>query len=143
MVTNKIRIDNDKPSQNTSAYFIYSHVAWNYPSHTIRGGKWMIFVPISQVDETWDRVKNALHLKLLGDTAKVSTMRPNRHAMNQNDKLICVYTYDALDIDDVKRIRENLRMIGFTQLLRYKTDEATLQNQYSVFGFGKTTLYQS
>ena len=45
--------------------------------------------------------------------------------------MICVYTHDATDREDVMRVRERLREIGFTKKLSYKTDQATAAGVYS------------
>ena len=37
--------------------------------------------------------------------------------------MICVYTRDADDIEDVNRVRDQLRELGIRHGLRYKTDD--------------------
>jgi len=48
-------------------------------------------------------------------------------------KLICVYTRNWQDKDDVKRVLRRLRGLGVSWRLSYKTDEATV---FGVYGAG-------
>ncbi len=67
----------------------------------------------------------------LGNEAKAATAKKNGLARNQWVKVICVYTYDSADVDDVRRVRQRLRELGFTKQLSYKTDAATASGIYS------------
>ena len=119
-----------KPSTESNAYFVSAHEV--RPSHrwTRSSGKWLIFVPPEQVDETWERIRMATEAGQLGLAAKASTARPNPHARSR-DRVIVVYTYDGSDLQDRTRVRRALRQMGFTEPLCYKTDEATRKGIYS------------
>ena len=126
---------NARPSEVTVAYWLYAERrVGDYPISTPRSGKWLLFIPVEQVDGVWNAIKRAVEEGRLGDSAKVATARPNPNASNPNVKVICVYTYDADDDADVTRVREELRQLGFTQRIPYKTDDATRQGQYQVWG---------
>lgn len=112
-----------------------------YPRHTERGGKWLLFVNREDVDEAWKSVTRALGAGMLGSSAKVSTARPNPHGDNPRQHIICVYTYDSDDHDDVMRVRASLRELGFTAPIPYKTDEATLQGKYWTEGHRRISKY--
>ncbi|MFB7919449.1 putative phosphothreonine lyase domain-containg protein [Streptomyces sp. NPDC056061] len=43
---------------------------------------------------------------------------------------ICIYTRDWHDVDDVQRVLTNLRTLGITDLLLYKTNSDTLNGRY-------------
>lgn len=94
-------------------------------------GKWCIFVQRDELDDVWARVEQATYAGKLWHGSKVSThlgqkfyaMR-NRNA-DPRQHVICVYTYDSNDYEDVMRVREELRKIGITQPLGYKTDADT------------------
>src|SRR4051812_26528715 len=102
--------DDRKPSEVTNVYWLSAtRQEGEYPAHTEMGGKWLIFVPISQVDEVWARIKSATERGLLGQVAKVATSMPNPNAASPDKRVICVYTYDWTDETDVRRIREQLR----------------------------------
>jgi hypothetical protein len=45
-----------------------------------------------------------------------------------------VYTYDWKDEADVMRIREELRNLGITERITYKTDARTRAHEYSSGG---------
>lgn len=86
-------------------------------------GKWCIFRAPTEVDEAWRVVSGFVMAgKLLA--AKVSTAQGvvfggyERH-------VICVYTRDWQDKDDVQRVREVLRSAGFDERLQYKRDADT------------------
>jgi hypothetical protein len=131
------------PSACTQEYW---HIAEReeggpYPESTVRGGKWLIFVPSSHVDDAWATIKTAIEKGKLGQSAKVATAKPNPNAQNPNVKVICVYTYDCDDREDVMRIRQALRDLGFTAKMSYKTDDATYKGLYAITGSKRISLY--
>jgi hypothetical protein len=131
-----------QPSVCTEEYWhIAERKAGDYPLSTERCGKWLIFVPINRVDEAWDTITTAIEAGKLGQSAKVATAKPNPNAQNPNVKVICVYTYDCDDINDVMRIRQALRDLGFTAKMPYKTDDATYKGLYAVKGNSRISLY--
>jgi hypothetical protein len=75
----------------------------------------------------------------LGPQAKVATARPNSLAKKAGKHVICVHTQDADDREDVLRVREELRRLGFTAKISYKTDAATLEGMYN--GSGRVAKY--
>lgn len=132
----------EKPSVCETSYWIYAiNGRSSYPVHTERCGKWLIFRDVSQIDECWKAIKDAIHRGDLGRLAKVSTALPNENARDPNVKVICVYTYDSDDVDDVMRVRRNLADLGFIDPLPYKTDISTLKGEYSVRGHKKISKY--
>jgi len=108
---------------------------------TGRTGKWLLFVLSSEVDEVWDRIRLATESGLLREASKVSTARPNPNARDVTTKVVCIYTYDHEDEEDVMRVREELRRLGFKDRIPYKTDEATLSGKYQVRGDRKISKY--
>src|SRR2546421_10072735 len=91
-----------KPSQITDVFWLSAaRKIGDYPVHTERGGKWLVFVPVPEIDEVWTRVKHATEQGLLGNSAKVSTAAQNPNAKSADGKVICVYTYDWADEHDV------------------------------------------
>ena len=112
-----------------------------YPRHTERGGKWLLFVDREDVDEAWKSIARAVKAGILGSSAKVSTARTNPHGDHPRQHVICVYTYDSDDKEDVMRVRESLRELGFTAPIAYKTDEATRQGKYWVEGHRRISKY--
>jgi len=107
----------------------------------MRNGKWLIFIHVTEIDETWELIKIALNEGLLGKTAKVSTIKQNPNVKDKDTKVICVYTYDSDDEDDVMRIRNEIRKLGFVKKLPYKTDHATVSGKYEVRGHVKISKY--
>jgi hypothetical protein len=125
-----------RPSQVTDDYWVYARrEVGDYPPYnTARGGKWLLFVPKEHIDQAWATIKQATEEGRLGDSAKVATARPNPHATNPQSKVICVYTYDGDDRDDVGRVLAELRSLGFRGRLFWKADAATRSGLYSGAG---------
>ncbi|MFM0402587.1 putative phosphothreonine lyase domain-containing protein [Paraburkholderia aspalathi] len=83
-------------------------------------GKWCIFAPSSDVDQAWAKIKCAVE----GDNllfAKVSTAL---RSMGRDGHVICVYTQDWTDKQDLLHVREVLRSLGFIGELGYKRGHA-------------------
>jgi hypothetical protein len=117
------------PSRNTDAYWVYA----NAPDMSrARGytGKWLIYVPTMEIDGWWKVIATATRLGELGWRAKAATARPKRMAGDPRVKLICVYTRDWRDEDDVRQVLARLRELNVTWRLSYKTDRATLEHRY-------------
>ena len=72
----------------------------------------------------------ALHLNGdLGIDAKVAT---KLQALGPSQSyVICVYTRDYLNLNDVQRVRKKLKEIGFNKPLAYKPDLYTYLGIYS------------
>lgn len=115
------------PTEVYHDYWIWAERVdpYNYPQPTERRGKWMIFAHISEVDEVWITIRNAVVGGLLGSSAKVATMMPNPHTVNPDHKVICIYTYDSEDLEDVKRVLVGMREIGIKHEAWYKEDRVT------------------
>ena len=133
---------NAKPTEVFDAYWIFAtRRKGKYPKATKRSGKWLIFVDPKDIDEVWANVKEGTEQGNLGSSAKVSTAKPNPLAGKSKQKVICVYTYDWMDEADVRRVREELRIIGITSKIPYKADEDTLSGKYRVAGDTKISKY--
>jgi hypothetical protein len=128
--------DNSRPSETFDRYWIHAERKdrASYPEHSDRGGKWLIFVKKSEVDQWWAKIKEATANGRLGSAAKVATMKENPHATNAENKVICVYTYDIDDEADCSRVRQALRELGVTWKTPYKIDADTLAGKYSKGG---------
>jgi hypothetical protein len=131
-----------RPSQVKHEYWLYAErKKGDYPKTTTNSGKWLIFAPISQIDEVWMKIKLATEDGRLGDLAKVATAKPNPIATNPGMKVICVYTYDWTDEADVRRVRQELRALGITSKIPYKTDDDTNAGRYSSQGHKRISKY--
>jgi hypothetical protein len=82
---------------------------------------------VESVDLYWEKIRQATIEGRLGDCAKVATSKPNPLRSRSKSRVICVYTYDWTDADDVHRVREALRELGITREIVYKADSDTLQ----------------
>lgn len=130
------------PSQENNEYWLYAvRKQGKYPEPTARNGKWLVFVPVKSVDGVWEKIKKATEEGKLGDSAKVATARPNPNAGDSSRKVLCVYTYDWTDKEDVMRIRTELRALGITWKIPYKSDEDTDKGRYRVAGHTRISKY--
>jgi hypothetical protein len=127
------------PTTSRSAWIFAARIWGYYPAKTERSGKWLIFLSETVIDRYWQRIKEAVELGLLGEKAKTSTVRQGgmppevrRKKIARGDKryVICVYTYDYEDKDDVMRIRQALRDVGIMYPITYKADEDTSKGNY-------------
>lgn len=132
--------DKEKPSRVISSYWLHAdRKTGSYPASTKTSGKWLIFSPVEEIDSIWEKIKKATEDGILGDSSKVSTAKPN--ATDKNTKVICVYTYDWTDKKDAMRIREELRKLGITQKIPYKTNEDTACGKYVKTGHTRISKY--
>lgn len=126
----------------TNDYWVYAQRKnGEYPEHTSRGGKWLIFVSAYNLSTVWRKVKTAVEEGRLGGMAKVATAKQNSRSQNTNPKVICVYTYDWKDHQDVTRIRDELRKIGIVRKISYKTDEDTERGAYHTNSSERVSKY--
>lgn len=127
------------PSKTRDRYWIDSENptgVW-----TENSGKWLLFIPASRIDAAWAVIDRETREGRLGVAAKVATAMPNPMATHARMKLICVYTYNFEDLDDVQRVRQRLRELGYTRKIPYKTDAATVAGKYAKNGDKKVSLF--
>lgn len=131
---------NRNPSEVDEIAWIYAkRKIGEYPAATENNGKWLIFVPLDEVDKVWAKIKQATEEGKLGKASKVATAFESGYDSNQ--KVICVYTYDWTDTEDVRRIRAELRELGITRKIPYKSDKQTLSGEYQATGHKRISKY--
>jgi hypothetical protein len=102
-------------------------------------GKWMVFATSSEIDSLWSRIASATHAGKLGDFTKVS---PRDDSLNSH--LICVFTRDYTDRNDVDKVRNGLRQLGVKGPIGYKPDVYTHCAVYKGNSWGIVpSLYRS
>lgn len=115
-------LDSDIPTDNTYSYWI-NHTFQGFCS-TEKTGKWCVFSTESMVNKKWEKIKNLIDSGIIIH-AKVSTKRFLSHSRSKK-YVICVYTKDFNDIEDLIRTRNALRSIGLNRPLNYKRDIDTM-----------------
>ena len=126
-------VEEGNPSEVTHAAFIAANYRGESPQpESKRVGKWLFFVAEKYIDDTWRNVKKAVEDGKLWKQAKVSTAWRSKGGVY----VICVYTYDCDDENDVMKIRDHLREMGFKRPTSYKSDEQTLAGIYSDLSSG-------
>jgi hypothetical protein len=130
------------PSKTTQMYWIVQDAPGSPPEaiEDENAGKWLIFQEPDLADESWKMVRDNTVKLNLGISAKVSTSKPNPESRD-NRKVIYVYTKNWADEADVMRVRETLRMLGFTERIGYKRNIETFAGQYAKKG--KRVTYYS
>ncbi|MDR0980747.1 MAG: DUF1917 domain-containing protein [Methanocalculaceae archaeon] len=103
-------------------------------------GKWLIFLAPEEVDAAWQKVRNATVAGTLGIGAKVSTAKENEDSRDDR-KVIYVFTADWSDEEDVMRVREELKNLGFVDRIGYKRNLDTYAGEYREKG--KRVTYYS
>lgn len=74
-------------------------------------GKWMLFPTVEDVDYVWGTVAKGTAEGSLGTAAKVAAMENEAEGGGQR-RLVCVYTKDFGDAEDVKRVLVGLKGMG-------------------------------
>ncbi|RKU45631.1 hypothetical protein DL546_000731 [Coniochaeta pulveracea] len=101
----------------------------------IKEGKWMLFPEPCYVDEVWGVVARYTASGELGISAKVA---PLEESGSEKERLICVYTRDFRDKEDIARVLRRLREVGLVKekkgRIYYKCDAFT----YLGIGGGNT-----
>ncbi|KAK6436563.1 hypothetical protein LTR95_007241 [Oleoguttula sp. CCFEE 5521] len=101
-------------------------------------GKWMLFPGPSDLPRVWRLIAEATAAGELGPTSKVSTWEA---ANDKKGTLICVYTYDFTDLEDVRRVLDKLVELGLVtpklKTIYYKCDAYTYldlgsSNEYKI-----------
>ncbi|KAF4630211.1 hypothetical protein G7Y89_g7931 [Cudoniella acicularis] len=107
-------------------------------------GKWMLFCPPDEVDPVWAVVARATANNELGIAAKVAPDDGN----DRHHRLICIYTKDFSDLEDVIRVLKKLKNLGLFDArekpIYYKCDAYTYlelksSNEYNI----QASLYNS
>ncbi|KAK2141911.1 hypothetical protein LSH36_1020g00020 [Paralvinella palmiformis] len=93
-------------------------------------GKWMVFRKSQAVDEAWSIIAKATIEGRLGTAAKVSSRSSAQDTQGQKH-VICVYTKDFTDTEDVFRVEKELRSLDINGPLWYKADIYTTLGIYA------------
>lgn len=90
-----------------------------------KSGKWMLFPRSETAGKVWRIVATATQQGLLGPQSKITANpKPGKQV------LVAVCTKDYTDLDDVRRVLNQLRELGFTDRMSYKEDNATRYGLY-------------
>lgn len=108
-------------------------------------GKWMLFPSMERVDAVWAAVVGTTVRGELGIGAKVATNSENEES---KARLICIYTRDYEDLDDIRRVIEKLVDLELvtekTRPIYYKADAYTYLDISSGNPYGlKVSLFSS
>lgn len=108
-------------------------------------GKWLIFLNAEQESGMWNEICESLSH---GELAKYSyqvkmALSPRfNDKIKENRKVVCIYTIDFNDKEQVKGCLKVLRSLGFNDVMYYKTDNQTRSGLYRG-GSQKSYIYFS
>jgi len=111
------------PSQATADadwLFAYRHQD-DYPQQA--KGKWLIHATRERIDNLWQLIALATEEGYLGSFSKVSTASLPDTAKT-GIHVICIYTYNCNDRDDIMRVRTALHEMNILHPLSYQTWDA-------------------
>lgn len=86
-------------------------------------GKWLLHATRERIDNLWQLIALATEEGYLGSFSKVSTASLPDTAKT-GIHVICIYTYDSDDREDIMRVRAALREMNILHLLSYQTWDA-------------------
>jgi hypothetical protein len=89
-------------------------------------GKWMAFCSPDVAKAKWSIIAKDVVSGNLGPSAKISTSSDPK-----KQHVICIYTNDYIDEEDVNRVRVRLNELGFKGKLQYKPDSYTYCDIYA------------
>ncbi len=115
-------------------------------------GKWLIYISCAHVAYCWSRVREATEAGTLGVSAKISTDWGKAHDLvgmiseglgGWRDHVVCIYTADWRDREDVARVGTRLAEIDAvrTQTLLYKPDAFTYGGTWAGSNPGQVAIY--
>ncbi|KAJ7357822.1 hypothetical protein OS493_022632 [Desmophyllum pertusum] len=93
--------------------------------YAYKSGKWLIYSERARIDAIWKSVATAVVSGRLGTAAKVSTRDPE-----ESTHVICVYTEDFTDEEEVRAVEKGLKEVGVTAQMLYKPDIYTTLGIY-------------
>ncbi|KAJ5918062.1 hypothetical protein N7454_010437 [Penicillium verhagenii] len=112
----------------------------------VTAGKWMLFPSVKKVDSTWATLVTALDTGKVQADAKVAA---DDGSGSEKSRLICVYTENFADKENVKKVLRMLLNEGIfepaaTGPIYYKSDAFTLLNINSKNEYGlKASMFSS
>lgn len=108
-------------------------------------GKWLIRMTCPYVEDYWSRISHAVEAGTLGPSAKIATDWGREHdpAGPWRNHVVCVYTRDWRDEDDVLRAARRLHEIGAVKKMKltYKPDVFTHDGRYEGNAPGDIAIY--
>jgi len=107
-------------------------------------GKWMLFPHATDINAIWSVIVRSTVLNELGIAAKVAPDNGD----DRSPRLICIYTIDFTDIEDVTKVLRKLKDLGLVETkgrpIYYKCDAYTHLDIKSGNEWGiKASLYSS
>ena len=101
----------------------------------------ILFFSRSKIDETWTAIAKAV---VGGTSGTAANMFESDSGEQDSYYVICVYTEDFTNEEEVWAAEQSLRKLGITEILHYKPNIYTTLGIYSRNEWGiRPTIYQS
>lgn len=91
------------------------HFSSPFHLHLLTTSQWMLFIPPAQIDAVWSLIVHATCQNELGIAAKVAPRPSPLETVHDRERLICVYTYDFSDKEDVARVLVRLKELDLVK----------------------------
>jgi hypothetical protein len=75
----------------------------------------MLFIQSPNIDHIWKIIAGATISGDLGISAKVAPFDKDEDPQGRRDRLICIYTKDFSDIEDIVRVLRELKKLGMVE----------------------------
>jgi hypothetical protein len=124
--------------------------------YSIYPGKWLLFFgarKLAAMEKTWESIAAALVENRISATGRRKECEePRTEFLRKIDAkistqsrsyILCVYTKDFTDIEDVMKVREELRKLGVTNKIHYKADIYTILDIYKKNDWGLPEMLYS
>lgn len=93
---------NQKPSKEIYRYWVPARPSKKFDHlDNSKFGKWLIFVPVKDIDKVWEQIKISTKQNLLGFSSQSSTELGWYEHKKPPHYVICVHTYDYDDVNDI------------------------------------------
>jgi hypothetical protein len=135
---------NRPPSKTKDIYWIEASPEYIEANSDQRlAGKWLVYVALRKLDESWEKIRKATVDSRLGFLSKSATAKKN-FMPNTSNRMIIVYTHNYYDIDEVLAVGRGLNDLGFgiTGPIYYETDDVKHAHRHVVKGDSNMPLYR-
>jgi hypothetical protein len=120
---------NCRPTEVTDGYWLVASGPRPDGCHGT-SGKWLVFAYKKDHDELWARIRDATVAGRLGAQSKAATALWRRTAASTDTLVTCVYVTDSQNKAELRRVLVELRRLGVSGRLSYKTDHDTTAGRY-------------
>ena len=129
--TFRVGIQKEDSIDSTQVYWIPSSIPRSlhqrFTNITRDSGKFLVYIPMTQLKHYWERFQEAYTKGLLGYGLQCATMKENSRNRDRNIRVISVHTENCMDLPETARVAWQIdKVLNSTQnwhgTMRYITD---------------------